>query len=388
MTTNEKEQKKKRCYKQSKGMKGSTSNHSMKSKGMGCAGNLVISVGRNSDGELGEDEGQNRDKLSVLEWSRELDVKGIINCAEYAMSVMVGPRKGLIGKHGRDRMYVCGSNWNGRIGLGDKEKQKTIVCHPHFEMSVVQFVSHGICAEHIFVVCDAKPNQKELKNDNNNNDQQQQIWCSGQNNYGQLGLGHCSKWSEPIKTPRMNKVAFKNEYKKNPKFKIVDISGGYSHTLFLTVFGEVYSCGNNDYFELGFGDKYNEYEKIRKPTKINFEFDSSKKKNKSNKTDPKRKNDSFVSAVAVQIECGWKHSLVLDSNGKIWSFGYNDFGQLGFEEEYKKRMNPTNKPMKIPYFSRNRIKVVKISSGSNHSAVLDEFGRIYVWGNGGISECI
>lgn len=31
----------------------------------------------------------------------------------------------------------------------------------------------------------------------------------------------------------------------------------------------------------------------------------------------------------VQVACGWKHSLVLTDNGRLFSFGDNTYGQLG-----------------------------------------------------------
>ena len=68
------------------------------------------------------------------------------------------------------------------------------------------------------------------------------VWTWGQNNYGQLGLGNKTDYSEP------QQVASITE-------KIVDAKVGYYHVIALTENGELYTWGYNGYGGLGDGTK-------------------------------------------------------------------------------------------------------------------------------------
>jgi alpha-tubulin suppressor-like RCC1 family protein len=76
--------------------------------------------------------------------------------------------------------------------------------------------------------------------------------------------------------------------------------------------------------------------------------------------------------VAVDASLGG-HALALDANGKVWSWGRNNRGQLG-------RGSVSyfiNKPgqVNIP------TKVIRIAAGENHSLALDEHGQVWGWGD-------
>jgi len=74
----------------------------------------------------------------------------------------------------------------------------------------------------------------------------------------------------------------------------------------------------------------------------------------------------------TQISCGGIHSLVLDSEGRIFSFGNNKYGQLGLGDN--KQIN--NTPQMIPSIQN----ITQISCGGYHSLVLDSEGRIFSFG--------
>jgi E3 ubiquitin-protein ligase HERC4 len=65
--------------------------------------------------------------------------------------------------------------------------------------------------------------------------------CFGSTRNGQLGLGGIE--DEVIRVP------IENKYFERRKVK--QIAAGYEHTLFLFEDGTLYSCGNNDYEQLG-----------------------------------------------------------------------------------------------------------------------------------------
>ena len=73
--------------------------------------------------------------------------------------------------------------------------------------------------------------------------------------------------------------------------------------------------------------------------------------------------------------CGGAHTLLLDDDNAVWSFGSNDAGQLGTGDR-RKRV--------LPYLVRTLLgkDVVGMAAGVRHSAVVCEDGACYVFGAG------
>jgi len=127
---------------------------------------------------------------------------------------------------------------------------------------------------------------------------------------------------------------------------IIKIKAKYNHSLCLDNKGRVWGFGYGVYGKLGLGE-LNLDGKIVTPTLI-----------------PNLEN-------IVEIASGVNHSLVLDSQGRVWGFGYNGHGQLGLNDD-----EHTTTPTLVP----NLDNVIAIACGSDHSLVLDNKGR--VWGFG------
>ena len=68
---------------------------------------------------------------------------------------------------------------------------------------------------------------------------------------------------------------------------------------------------------------------------------------------------------------------MVDSLGKAWSFGLNNFGQLGLEHENDDIIDPTT----IPFFRVSNIFVTSvIASCFGGSFAIDDSGQAYRWG--------
>ena len=80
---------------------------------------------------------------------------------------------------------------------------------------------------------------------------------------------------------------------------------------------------------------------------------------------------------AVRVECGTDHTLVLDNNGKLYSFGENTYGQLGHKSDSLKEASP-----KKITTSASQGKIVDFSCGEEHSAYVDQRGNAHTWGFG------
>nr|PVC50614.1 chromosome condensation protein [Theileria orientalis] len=129
---------------------------------------------------------------------------------------------------------------------------------------------------------------------------------------------------------------------------IVSIACGANHTLVTTVDGCVYSWGMGAYGVLGTGSVANRYN----PVKVVFPSDN-----------------IFISKCCA----GSRHSMALDKEGNVWSWGYGGNGRLGLGSTRN-------------YYTPNLIRifdtyeVFQISCGDSHSACLDRFGTVYTWG--------
>ena len=78
------------------------------------------------------------------------------------------------------------------------------------------------------------------------------------------------------------------------------------------------------------------------------------------------------------VACGEAHTLVLDSAGSVYAFGWAEDGQLGLPDTAISEGMMTTKIERIDGIP----KAVKVAAGSLFSAILTETGNVYSWGNG------
>jgi len=76
---------------------------------------------------------------------------------------------------------------------------------------------------------------------------------------------------------------------------------------------------------------------------------------------------------AVDAVAGGMHTVVLDKEGQVWTFGCNDEGSLG-------RLVEEEEDCFLPGRVNLDEKVVMLSAGDSHTAALSESGQVYVWG--------
>lgn len=73
-----------------------------------------------------------------------------------------------------------------------------------------------------------------------------------------------------------------------------------------------------------------------------------------------------------QISVSDTHSLAIDKNGRAWAWGNNSFGQLG-DTSITSRLTPVSVLGAIKTFCQ-------ISAGANNSLAIDKSGRVWGWG--------
>lgn len=108
--------------------------------------------------------------------------------------------------------------------------------------------------------------------------------------------------------------------------------------------------GSNDYGQLGVSA--NNTITRKEPVKITANFDEK----------------------IVSLEAGFYHSLALSITGRIYTFGWNQYGQLG---------DGTNVMKTVPVEITSRLegRVVSLSAGHSHNLALTSTGHLYAWGS-------
>jgi alpha-tubulin suppressor-like RCC1 family protein len=82
-----------------------------------------------------------------------------------------------------------------------------------------------------------------------------------------------------------------------------------------------------------------------------------------------------------KIVMGQFHALFLSREGKVFSWGDNTYGELGFGVDVKWKTNPEA----VPCF--NMIRCIDVDAGGRHSLVLDEVGNLYSFGDNSEGQC-
>lgn len=77
---------------------------------------------------------------------------------------------------------------------------------------------------------------------------------------------------------------------------------------------------------------------------------------------------------AVDIFCGNHHSFYKDSNGSIFAWGLNTYGQLGTGSTKIDNC----KPEIIKEFEN--LDILQIAGGEHHSIACTKDGRVFCWG--------
>lgn len=87
----------------------------------------------------------------------------------------------------------------------------------------------------------------------------------------------------------------------------------------------------------------------------------------------------------AKVSAGSYHSFALTTEGQVYSWGLNNFGELGVEENMgldgATVLQPTLVESLLPY------KIVDVVGGEHHSVALTDDGKVLVWGRVDGHQC-
>jgi alpha-tubulin suppressor-like RCC1 family protein len=200
------------------------------------------------------------------------------------------------------RIWVCGDNYYGQLGTGDKSDSSCFVHAPQWK---------GL----ISMACG---NDFTLGLDSNGS-----VWIAGS-----LPTG-----GEQLMPSQIQGLS-----------SIKQISCGGSHFLALDENQVVWGFGSNYCSQLGMGKCL----------------------------DQLRAQPCQISCVQIQyVSCGYEFSVVLDCSGNVWTFGSNQYGELGLGDFVGR-----NSPCQI----LNLDNIQSIESGAYFGMAIDTQHRVFSWG--------
>lgn len=278
-----------------------------------------LSGGKNKNGQLGTRENQDSEKmenttLKTVHFPKELKKLKSIACGT-SHSLFLSEE---------GRVFGCGSTYHGELAKDSEENVTQYLEIPFFKDKKVS----KIFCRHLgsfFVLENGK------------------LFCCGRNKCYSLGI-------EYVYAYRPKKIDL--NFLKDPKNEqIIDIKGGLVHTLLLSDFGKVYSCGRGTGGELG----------------QSFQIKNSKIFGEIDFPEPTK---------IIQISTGGtqSHSLLLTENFKVYSFGSNYSRQLGLNHGSSK-FSPT---LITSLLDKN---IRSIRSGGSTSFFISLDNKIYFCGS-------
>ncbi|KAF5480549.1 hypothetical protein F2P56_001289 [Juglans regia] len=324
------------------------------------SGSIVCSWGRGEDGQLGHGDAEDRFSPTQLSALDDREIVSVTCGADHTISYSLSHLEvyswgwgdfGRLG-HGNSsdlftpqpikalngikiKQIACGDshclavtmegevqswgrNQNGQLGLGTTEDSLVPQKIQAFQGVSIKMVAAG--AEHTAAVTEAG-----------------ELYGWGWGRYGNLGLGDRNDRLVPEKASAVDGV------------KMVMVACGWRHTISVSSLGKLYTYGWSKYGQLGHGD----YEDHLVPHKL------------------EALRDTYIS----QVSGGWRHSMALASDGKLYGWGWNKFGQVGVGDNVD-HFSPVQ--VKFPHEQR----VIQISCGWRHTLALTEGQNVFSWGRG------
>ncbi|CAM9290375.1 unnamed protein product, partial [Chrysoparadoxa australica] len=268
----------------------------------------VWTCGQNSYGELSHGDTASRKEHTHI---TQLAGQEVVDVAAGNEHTVVLTRGGAV--------LTAGYNDNGQCGQGTTQRVGTLTAVEKLRgKGAVQVHAYNGC-EHTMVVTEDG-----------------RLYAFGYNYRGQLG--HGSTNSEPL--PR--------QVRGMEGRRVTQVSCSYYHSVFLCEGGGAFTCGRNDFGQLGIGDTVDR----KLPTAVS----------------------SLSGHEVVSLACGQYHTAVATSDGKVLACGKNDYGQLGIDSTEARHT------MTVVKGALEHEHAVQLHCGYYHTLTLTKGGAVYGFG--------
>uniref|UniRef100_I3JNF1 Secretion regulating guanine nucleotide exchange factor n=2 Tax=Oreochromis niloticus TaxID=8128 RepID=I3JNF1_ORENI len=227
-----------------------------------------------------------------------------------------------------------------------------------------------------------------------------EVFVCGQNNRGQLGLGHSADISTLQHCPILNQ-------------RVTDIACGWDFTLLLTDGGQLLACGSNVFGQLGVGQTVTHsadllvVESLMEPVvsvaaglrhslavtgsgcvyQWGTGLFSYAKRALSPHAVPSHFNSKVPCLVpgldqriSHRVTAGSAHCVCLTGDGDLFLWGSNKHGQLTTTESF------LSSPTLLKRSLLDGEKVINVWSGWTHIVAQTESGRVFTWGRGNYGQ--
>jgi len=213
-------------------------------------------------------------------------------------------------------VWAWGDNGNGQLGDGTTDERHTPISVP------------GLAS--ITALMAGDYHSLALSQDGT-------VWAWGQNDYGQIGDGTTIERHRPVQLAGISGV------------KTV-VTGSY-HTLALQPDGTVWAWGDNHNGQIGSGVADQGLHPV--PVRV-----------------------TGLSDIKTVAAGNW-HNLALSQDGKVWAWGWNEFGQLGDGTTIER-----HSPVRVTGLPP----IVALAAGFGHSLALARDGTLWAWGWNGFGQ--
>lgn len=307
----------------------------------------VWTVGANGVGQLGDNTITARQ--SPIQVPGLTDIVGVAAGADHSLAIT-----------STGNLYVWGQNTSGQIGdATTTSPRKTPV-----QSNLTNVVA--IAAGRIHSVA--------LRSNGD-------AYTWGGDNKGQLGDGTGGVTNTTAPALVMSNVAA--------------IAAGAEHTLFVKTDGTVYASGENGFYQLGdgtttdratpvqmsgissatavAGGALQSYVLLSGGTVKAIGYNSDGELGDGTTTSPRTSPVSVATLTNITaIAAGSYHAIARESDGTVWTWGYNPYGQLGDGTTTLR-----SSPVELTTISS----ISKVGAGDNHSIAITSSGVVYAWGD-------
>lgn len=277
----------------------------------------IYTYGDNSYGTLGDNTTNSRKEFKVVEALNGVFIKKIYTGLNTVFAI-----------DDNGRVYSWGNNDKGLLGIGSNEGS---IMTPTQITELNNIINLAVGYETVLAL-----------------DKDGQVYSWGDNSMGQLGIDNTTTMKSPVKIEAFADKVITSIY--------VD---GSTDTIAFAIDkeGKLYGWGSNWYNNLGLNIVNNKVPNIIEGL-----------------------DDKFIVSIATnRYNTVW----ALDGDGKVYSWGRGIYGLLGHGND-----DDLSEPKLIEYFSNNNIVIRKIISKGRTESVyaIDTNGKMYSWGDNGFGQ--